>query len=58
VGREAVEREAPTPRRRGKKLGDKGDKAVVATAPKSPIQSLKAAVKKAVSFKKGRKSRR
>ena len=57
-GREPAERDAPTARRRDKKGGDKGDKAVLASAPKSPIQSLKAAVKKAVSFKKGRKSRR
>jgi ribonuclease R len=57
-GRESAERDAPTARRRDKKGGDKGDKAVVASAPKSPLQSLKAAVKKAVSFKKGRKSRR
>ena len=57
-GRESTERDAPAARRRDKKGGDKGDKAVVVSAPKSPLQSLKAAVKKAVSFKKGRKSRR
>jgi ribonuclease R len=57
-GRESTERDAPAARRRDKKGGDKGDKAVVVSAPKSPLQSLKAAVKKAVAFKKGRKSRR
>ncbi len=58
LAREPGEHEATASRRRDKKGGDKGDKASVATAPKSPLQSLKAAVKKAVSFKKGRKSRR
>jgi len=56
--REPAERDVPGARRRDKKGGDKGDKAAAASAPKSPLQSLKAAVKKAVSFKKGRKSRR
>ena len=56
--REPAERDVSGARRRDKKSGDKGDKAAVASAPKSPLQSLKAAVKKAVSFKKGRKSRR
>ena len=56
--REPAERDVSGARRRDKKGGDKGDKAAAASAPKSPLQSLKAAVKKAVSFKKGRKSRR
>ena len=56
--REPAERDVSGARRRDKKSGDKGDKAAAASAPKSPLQSLKAAVKKAVSFKKGRKSRR
>jgi ribonuclease R len=55
TGRDAREFDAADPRRHG---SDKASSARKGLASQSPIQALKAAVKKAASFKKGRKARR